>query len=205
MLFIRIFDIILSLIAIIIFLPFYLIISIIIFFDNSGPIFFIQKRVTINQKLFKFTKFRTMKYSPSSNIGDHENYLTLDLEELKKIRDNYVTTKIGDSRVTNFGKFLRKTSLDEIPQFFSVLKGDMSMVGPRPDPPIQRADYDQIIWIKRCKVKSGITGLAQVNGRSSGGLHKRIENDIYWSENISLLLYFKILIKTPFVLLKNSN
>lgn len=202
---IRTFDIILSLIAIIVFLPFYLIISIIIFFDNSGPIFFSQKRVTINQKSFNFVKFRSMKNSPTSNTGDNENYLTMDLEELKKIRDNYVTTKSGDSRVTNFGKVLRKTSLDEIPQFFSVLKGDMSMVGPRPDPPIQKADYDQIIWIKRCKVKSGITGLAQVNGRSSGGLDKRIENDIYWSENISLLLYFKILIKTPFVLLKNSN
>ena len=202
---IRIFDIILSLIAIIVFSPFYLIISIIIFFDNSGPIFFTQKRVTINQKSFNFVKFRSMKNSHTSNTGDNENYLTMDLEELKKIRDNYVTTKSGDSRVTNFGKVLRKTSLDEIPQFFSVLKGDMSMVGPRPDPPIQKADYDQIIWIKRCKVKSGITGLAQVNGRSSGGLDKRIENDIYWSENISLLLYFKILIKTPFVLLKNSN
>lgn len=202
---IRIFDIILSLIAIIVFLPFYLIISIIIFFDNSGPIFFSQKRVTINQKSFNFVKFRSMKNSPTSNTGDNENYLTMDLEELKKIRDNYVTTKSRDSRVTNFGKVLRKTSLDEIPQFFSVLKGDMSMVGPRPDPPIQKADYDQTIWIKRCKVKSGITGLAQINGRSSGGLDKRIENDIYWSDNISLLLYFKILIKTPFVLLKNSN
>lgn len=202
---IRIFDIILSLIAIIVFSPFYLIISIIIFFDNSGPIFFSQKRVTINQKSFNFVKFRSMKNSPTSNTGDNENYLTMDLEELKKIRDNYVTTKSGDSRVTNFGKVLRKTSLDEIPQFFSVLKGDMSMVGPRPDPPIQKADYDQIIWIKRCEVKSGITGLAQVNGRSSGTMDERIQNDIYWSENISLLLYFKILIKTPFVLLKNTN
>lgn len=202
---IRIFDIILSLIAIIVFLPFYLIISIIIFFDNSGPIFFSQKRVTINQKSFNFIKFRSMKNSPTSNTGDNENYLTMDLEELKKIRDNYVTTKSGDSRVTNFGKVLRKTSLDEIPQFFSVLKGDMSMVGPRPDPPIQKADYDPVIWTKRCEVKSGITGLAQVNGRSSGGIDKRIENDIYWSENISFLLYFKILIKTPFVLLKNNN
>tara|TARA_B110000879_G_C10973355_1_gene432353 strand:+ start:23 stop:640 length:618 start_codon:yes stop_codon:yes gene_type:complete len=202
---IRFFDIILSLIAIIIFSPFYLIISIINIFDNSGPILFIQKRVTINQKLFNFIKFRSMKNSTTSDTGDNENYLSMDLKDLKNIRDNYVTTKSGDSRVTNIGKVLRKTSLDEIPQFFLVLKGDMSMVGPRPDPPIQRADYDQIIWIKRCKVKSGITGLAQVNGRSSGGINKRIENDIYWSENISLLLYFKILIKTPFVLFKNSN
>jgi lipopolysaccharide/colanic/teichoic acid biosynthesis glycosyltransferase len=124
---IRMFDIILSLICIIVFSPFYLIISIIIFFDNSGPIFFSQKRVTINQKLFNFIKFRSMKNSSSSNTGDNENYLTMDLEELKKIRDNYVTTKSGDRRVTNVGKVLRKTSLDEIPQFFSVLKGDMSM------------------------------------------------------------------------------
>ena len=202
---IRFFDIILSLLAIIFFSPFYLIISIIILFDNSGPIFFSHKRVTINQQLFKCIKFRSMKHSSNSNTGDNENYLTLELEELKKIRGNFKTTKSSDSRVTNFGKFLRKTSLDEIPQFFSVLKGDMCMVGPRPDTPIQKADYDSVIWIKRCEVKSGITGLAQINGRSSGGVDKRIKNDIYWSENISLLLYFKILIKTPFVLLKNSN
>lgn len=202
---IRIFDIILSVIAIILFSPIFIIISIIIFLDNSGPIFFSQKRVTINQKLFNFVKFRSMKNSPNSNTGDNENYLNLDLEELKKIRKKYITTKVGDSRITNFGRFLRKTSLDEIPQLFSVLKGDMSMVGPRPDPPIQKADYDPATWIKRCEVKSGITGLAQVNGRSSGGLEKRTENDIYWSENISLFLYFKILFKTPLVLLKNSN
>ena len=202
---IRIFDIILSLIAIIIFSPFYLIISIIIFFDNSGPIFFSQKRVTINQKLFNFIKFRSMKNFPNSNTGDNENYLTLDLEELKKIRENYITTKSSDSRVTNFGRVLRKTSLDEIPQFFSVLKGDMSMVGPRPDPPIQKADYDQLIWIKRCKVKSGITGLAQITGRSLSTMDQRNSNDIYWVENKSLFLYLKILIKTPFVLLKDIN
>ncbi len=136
---IRIFDIILSVIAIILFSPIFIIISIIIFLDNSGPIFFSQKRVTINQKLFNFVKFRSMKNSPNSNTGDNENYLNLDLEELKKIRKKYITTKIGDSRITNFGRFLRKTSLDEIPQLFSVLKGDMSMVGPRPDPPIQKA------------------------------------------------------------------
>ncbi len=205
MVLIRIFDIILSLIFIILFLPFFLMISIIIFFDNSGPIFFVQKRVTRNQKLFNFFKFRSMRNSPNSNTGDDEDYLSIDLEELKKIRNKYITTKVSDSRVTNFGRVLRKTSLDEIPQFFSVLIGDMSMVGPRPDPPIQKADYDPVIWKKRCKVKSGITGLAQVNGRSSGGSDKRIENDIYWTENISILLYFKILIKTPFVLLENSN
>ena len=146
-----------------------------------------------------------MKNSINSNTGDNENYLSFDLEELKKIRKNYITTKSNDSRVTNFGRFLRKTSLDETPQFFSVLKGDMSMVGPRPDSPIQMADYDPVIWIKRCKVKSGITGLAQVNGRSSGGMNKRTENDLFWVKNKSFNLYIKILLLTPIVLLKNTN
>jgi lipopolysaccharide/colanic/teichoic acid biosynthesis glycosyltransferase len=205
MLLIRTFDIVLSLLAIIFFLPFFIIITVILLCDNSGPVLFTQKRITIDQKVFNFVKFRSMKHSCSSNTGDSEKYLTMDLEELKKIRDKYVTTRSGDSRVTNFGKILRKSSLDEIPQFFSVLKGDMSMVGPRPDPPIQKADYEPDIWVKRCKVKSGITGLAQINGRSAGGLAKRIENDIYWSEHISILLYLKILIRTPFVLLRNSN
>jgi lipopolysaccharide/colanic/teichoic acid biosynthesis glycosyltransferase len=146
-----------------------------------------------------------MTYSSNSNSGDQESYLTIELEELKTIRDSYKTTKINDSRITNFGRFLRKTSLDEIPQFYSVLKGDMSLVGPRPDPPIQRADYDRLTWIKRCKVKSGITGLAQINGRSSGGVDQRIKNDLYWVDNISIFLYFKVLLKTPLVLSKNNN
>jgi len=205
MVLIRLFDIILSLLLIIFFLPVYLIISIIISFDNSGTIFFSQKRVTKGQRLFNFVKFRSMKNSSSSNTGDEKIYLTLDLKELKMIRNKYKTTKTNDVRITNFGKFLRKTSLDEIPQFFSVLKGDMSLVGPRPDPPIQRADYRPDDWLTRCKVKSGITGLAQVNGRSTGGLEKRIMNDIYWAENKSFFLYLKILLKTPIVLLKNSN
>jgi len=201
---IRVADIVLSAIAITVFLPFYFIILFILLFDDSGPIFFSQKRVTKNEKLFKFVKFRSMIYSPSANRGDSEEYLTMDLAELKKIRANYFTTKSSDSRVTKLGKVLRKTSLDETPQLFSVLKGDMSMVGPRPDPPIQKADYDPVIWAKRCEVKSGITGLAQVNGRSLGGVQKRIEYDIYWADNKSFWLYCKILIKTPFVLMKNS-
>ena len=187
------------------FSPVYLIISLVLYFDNSGSIFYFQKRVTKNQQLFKFIKFRSMKNSSNSNSGDDENYLTLDLEELKMIRNNYKTTKTNDSRITDFGKILRKTSLDEIPQFYSVLIGDMSLVGPRPDPPIQRADYDSDIWIKRCKVKSGITGLAQISGRSMSTMDQRISNDIYWVENRSLFLYLKILIKTPFVLLKGIN
>ena len=202
---IRFFDIVLSFIFMTLFSPVYLIISLVLYFDNSGPIFYFQKRVTKDQQLFKFIKFRSMKNSSNSNSGDHENYLTLDLEELKMIRNNYKTTKTNDSRITDFGKILRKTSLDEIPQFYSVLIGDMSLVGPRPDPPIQRADYDSDIWIKRCKVKSGITGLAQISGRSLSAMDQRNSNDIYWVENKSLFLYLKILIKTPFVLLKDIN
>ena len=199
---IRFFDFIISFSLIILISPFFLIISLLIYFLYSKPIFFIQKRVTID-RLFYFFKFRTMHHVKNVNQGDNENYLTMDLVELRKIRNQYRTTNASDNRITKFGKFLRKTSLDEIPQLFSVLFGDMSLVGPRPDPPIQRADYDQKSWLKRCSVKSGITGLAQINGRSEGGIENRIKNDLYWVDNKSLKLYLKILFKTPFVLFKS--
>tara|TARA_B100000768_G_C11071378_1_gene286745 strand:+ start:86 stop:523 length:438 start_codon:yes stop_codon:yes gene_type:complete len=142
-----------------------------------------------------------MKIFKNVNQGDKKDYLTLELEELKKIRNQYKTTSLNDSRVTKLGSFLRKTSLDEIPQFFSVLKGDMSLVGPRPDHPIQRADYDYEVWKKRCSVKSGITGLAQISSRNTSNLKTRVDFDMYWVDNKSILLYFKILLKTPFSLL----
>lgn len=202
---IRIFDIIFSLILILFFSPLFIIISLILIIDNTGPLFYVQKRVTKDQKLFRFIKFRSMKNSYNSNSGDHEEYLSMGLDKLKSIRNQYKTTKYNDSRVTSFGKILRKTSLDEIPQFYCVLIGNMSLVGPRPDPPIQRADYEPEIWISRCKVKSGITGLSQINGRSSSSLDQRIKNDIYWAENKSIFLYIKILLKTPFRLFKGLN
>ncbi len=198
---IRFFDIFFSLIAIIILSPLYIFISFLIILFYSKPVFFVQPRVTLNEKLFDFLKFRSMKIFKNVNQGDKKDYLTLELEELKKIRNQYKTTSLNDSRVTKLGSFLRKTSLDEIPQFFSVLKGDMSLVGPRPDPPIQRADYDYEVWKKRCSVKSGITGLAQISSRNTSNLKTRVDFDMYWVDNKSILLYFKILLKTPFSLL----
>ena len=201
---IRLFDILISLFLILILSPLYIIISIIIFLQMDGPLFFVQNRVTINQKLFRFVKFRSMvSNSKNVNTGDSKKYLKISLNELRSIRNKYKTTKSGDSRITIFGNFLRKSSLDEIPQFFSVLIGDMSLVGPRPDPPIQRADYEETEWIQRCSVKSGITGISQISGRSQLKPKDRILNDLYWVNNISFGLYIKTLILTPMRMFKN--
>jgi len=202
---IRILDIFLSICTLFFLFPILLIISLIILIFNGGPIFFVQPRVGLNKTLFSFVKFRSMVVDNSANMGDKKEYLELDIHKLKKLRQEYKTTRVNDSRITKFGGFLRSTSLDELPQLFNILKGEMSFVGPRPDPPIQKADYTDLQWEKRCMVKPGLTGLAQVNGRSNIGHDNRIKNDLIWVDKHGVLLYFKILIKTPLVLFKNSN
>jgi len=202
---IRILDVLLSICALFFLFPILLLISLIILIFNGGPIFFVQPRVGLNKTLFSFVKFRSMVVDNGANMGDKKEYLELDILKLKKLRQEYKTTLVNDSRITKFGGFLRSTSLDELPQLFNILKGEMSFVGPRPDPPIQKADYTDLQWEKRCMVKPGLTGLAQVNGRSKIGHDNRIKNDLIWVDKHGVLLYFKILIKTPFVLFKNAN
>ena len=202
---IRILDFIFSLTLLILLFPLFILIIITIIISSGFPVFFIQPRVGINEKIFPFIKFRTMTVNNSANNGDSKEYLSMNVNELKKIRSNYITTKKNDNRITNFGKFLRKYSLDELPQLWNVLVGDMSLVGPRPDPPIQKADYLEILWMERCQVKPGITGFAQINGRSESTEKERISNDLFWVKNKSFNLYIKILLLTPTVLLKNTN
>ncbi len=164
-----------------------LVTSIIIKLTSKGPIIFKQKRVGLNKEIFTMYKFRSMKVNSEENTGWTTN---------------------NDPRKTKFGSFIRKFSIDELPQFFNVLKGDMSLVGPRPELPHFVDEFkDEIpLYMVKHQVKPGITGLAQVNGyRGDTSIKKRIEYDIHYIENWSILLDISILFKTAFKGLKNNE
>ncbi|MGF3114055.1 sugar transferase [Facklamia sp. P12937] len=169
-----IFDFIISFFLIIVLLPIFLLISILIKIDSKGPIFYIQTRLGKNKKQFKIYKFRTM------------------VIDAGKLGPEY--TKSNDTRITKAGKFLRKTSLDELPQLFNVLKGDMSLVGFRPGTlkNYNNDDLNSTLF----SVKPGITGLAQVNGRSSISTEQKRKYEILYSKTISFKQDINILLKT---------
>ena len=185
----RIVDIIGAIVAIIIFSPIMIISAILIKASGDGPIIFSQERVGLHNKTFKMYKFRTM--------------MVQDSKEEKKAW----TTK-DDPRVTKIGRILRKTSMDEVPQFFNILKGDMSLVGPRPERPFFVDKYKEEIPRDMVKhqVRPGLTGWAQVNGyRGDSSIRKRIDHDIYYIENWSLGFDVKILFLTFFRGFINKN
>ncbi len=176
----RTFDIFASLFFLIIISPVMIVLSLIIKFTSKGPLFYKQERVSIDGNKFEMLKFRSMK---------------IDAEQ-----DGPQMTTIYDDRYTSIGKALRKYSLDELPQFINVLKGDMSIVGPRPEREHFINTMKDTInkYLERHRVKSGITGWAQVNGLrgTDTPLQTRIEYDIYYIENWSLVFDIKIIIKT---------
>lgn len=182
----RAFDIFASLLFIIVFCWLYLILAIVVKLSDKGPVFFVQKRVGKDGKKFKMYKFRSMV--PNADVKVVE---LLDKNEssgpLFKMKD--------DPRITKVGKFLRKTSLDELPQIFNVLNGSMSFVGPRPALPREVTQYDEDQTV-RLLVKPGITCLWQVSGRSSIGFEGQVRLDKEYVEKRSLWLDFKILLKT---------
>jgi capsular polysaccharide biosynthesis protein cps4E len=180
----RTIDIIVSFIGVILLSPLFLIITLLIKIDSKGSIIFKHKRLGKNCKPIYVLKFRTM------------------VENAVLLGPQY--TKENDNRITKIGKFLRKTSLDELPQFINVLKGDMSIIGPRPD---AYTDNPTDIQIKRTEVLPGITGLAQVNGRSSLDTITREKFDIEYTKNYSFLYDLKIFFKTILIVIlrKGTN
>ena len=185
----RIVDIIGSLVAIVIFSPIMLVSAIAIKSGDGGEVIFKQTRVGLHNKEFEMYKFRTMRKQTEE-------------DEAKG------WTKKDDERVTKFGKFLRRTSLDEVPQFFNILKGDMSLVGPRPERPQWVEKFKEEIprYMIKHQVRPGLTGWAQVNGyRGDTSIYKRIEYDIYYIENWSFTFDIKIMFLTIFKGFINKN
>lgn len=185
----RIVDIFGAIVAIILFSPIMIVVAITIKLTSPGPIIFCQERVGLHNRPFKMYKFRSM---------------TVQDPNKEKMR----WTTPGDSRVTPIGKLIRRTSIDETPQFFNVLFGDMSLVGPRPERPFFVEKFKEEIprYMIKHQVRPGITGWAQVNGyRGDTSIIKRIEHDLYYIENWSLGFDFKILFLTVFKGFINKN
>lgn len=175
-------DFLLALFLILLFSPIILIVALLIRLKLGSPIFFIQERPGLNGKIFKIYKFRTM-----SNQRDSKGQLLSD-----------------ELRLKGFGKFIRKSSLDELPQLFNVLKGEMSFVGPRP----LLVEYLKLYnkeQARRHEVKPGITGWAQINGRNAISWEEKFRLDVYYVKNISFGLDLKILYLTFFKVLKRKD
>ncbi len=171
------------------------IITLLIRLDTPGPIIFRQQRVGENGRLFSMYKFRSMVVG-AERMQDVVNEVTDDGKVLFK--------KADDPRVTRVGRFLRHTSLDELPQLFNVWKGDMSLVGPRPELPWLVGQYEP--WQhKRLAVPQGMTGWWQINGRADKPLHLHTEDDLYYVQNYSLWMDIYILLKTPWVVVRGKG
>lgn len=191
----RLMDIILSLIGIIILSPVFIILSIWIKMDSKGPAVFKQIRVGKDGRDFTIYKFRTMVVN-----ADKKRELEIDPTNL----GNFVFQSKSDNRITKSGAFLRRTSLDEIPQLFNVLIGNMSLVGPRPEIPDVVKYYPEA-YIQRLLVPPGITGLAQVSGRGEIELGKTVFYDLTYIKNFSVWYDIKILFRTVFSVVKEEG
>ena len=181
----RILDIILSIVILTVASPIMIITSVLIKLDSKGPIIFKQQRVGKNGKHFTIYKFRTMV--------EHAEKMGTGLDSYE-----------NDPRVTRLGKALRNSSLDELPQLFNILKGDMSFIGPRPPVTYHPCKYDDypVKVKKRFEVRPGVTGYAQVNGRNELTWEEKFEYDLYYVDNISFILDLKIFILTIFKVIK---
>ncbi|MGA2988623.1 MAG: sugar transferase [Terriglobia bacterium] len=196
-----------SLLALVLSLPLFFIIAAAIRLTSKGPVFFRQTRLGQYGKKFTFFKFRSMYVATDHTI--HEQFVadyiagTLPAEGEDNHRPVYKIT--SDPRITSVGQFLRRTSLDEVPQFFNVLRGDMSLVGPRPPIPYEFARHG--VWHKRrlLAVKPGITGLWQVAGRSKVPFDEMVRLDLEYAKSWSLWMDIKILFRTPLAVLNSDG
>ena len=175
------FDILVSLLVLVPFLPVWAVIALLIKLTSPGPVFFLQDRPGKDAAIFKVYKFRTMRPGSEKMV-----------KGVEVMRD--------DDRVTSIGRFLRRSKLDEIPQCLNVLKGEMSLIGPRPERVASLEDYDEEIS-KRLRMLPGMTGLAQVSGNIYLDLQQRYQLDVYYVEHYSLWLDIRILVRTVGVVL----
>ena len=164
-----------SLLLLIMFVPLFILFALLIKIDSKGPVFFKQDRIGKDGKIFTIYKFRSMNC-------DAEPYEVNPLD-------------YNDARITRFGRFLRKTSLDEIPQLINVLKGEMSLVGPRPEMPLIASTHTDF-HRERLKIMPGITGLWQLSGDRRKAIHENMEYDLYYKNNMSFFLDLAILLET---------
>ncbi|WP_372658166.1 sugar transferase [Hydrogenophaga sp.] len=168
----RLLDALLSLLALLLLSPLLLLTALAVALESGRPVFFRQTRIGLGDREFGMFKFRSM-VKDAASTGPY-------------------FTAAHDPRITRVGRFIRRTSLDELPQLLNVLRGDMSLVGPRPDVPAQRALYTPGDWAQRCSVRPGITGLAQALYRSDSTPAQRLEADLRYSREQSLWLDLKI-------------
>ena len=191
----RLFDLVAGTLITLLALPLMLLVALAIMIDSRGPIIFRQKRVGENGRLFDMFKFRSMVVNAEA----------LQQQVVQVDEEGHVIHKVKDDpRVTRVGRFIRRWSLDELPQFFNVLKGDISLVGPRPEMPWLVDEY--ALWQrKRFAVPQGITGWWQVNGRSDKAMHLHTDEDLYYIQNYSLWLDIFILLKTPWAVLRGKG
>jgi len=192
----RLLDISISLVLLILLAPLFLVTALIIQLTSPGPVFFVQERFGLNKRRFRVYKFRTM-------VRDAERMLPA-LEHLNEVSGPVFKIK-NDPRITPIGGFLRKTSMDELPQLFNVLRGDMSLVGPRPLPVRDYQGLDQDWQRRRFSIRPGITCLWQINGRSSISFERWMELDMQYIDKWSLWLDLQILIRTIPAVLKGTG
>ncbi len=181
----RFLDVAVSVLILIVCMPLFLVTAVFIKVTSAGPVFFRQERPGFGGRLFRIYKFRTMRLGSEKMVKG---------QEVAK----------DDARITSVGRFLRRSKLDELPQILNVLKGEMSLVGPRPERVESLADYDEVIK-KRLDMLPGMTGLAQVSGNIYLSLQERYRLDVYYVEHFSLWLDVRILARTVGVVLRGEE
>lgn len=192
----RFFDIVLASIGMIVLSPIFLIISLAIKLESKGPIFFKHTRIGKDGKIIKIYKFRSMVNNAEDMIKEFTP------EQMKEYRENYKLT--NDPRITKVGKFLRKTSLDELPQLINIIKGDLSIIGPRPVVADELKKYGTNTR-KFLSVTPGLTGYWAANGRSCTSYEQRMQMELFYIDNLSLKMDIKVFFKTIEAVIKREG
>lgn len=192
----RVIDVILASVALILLSPLFAIIAIAIKIDSKGPVFFAHKRIGKNGNIIKLYKFRSMV------INAEELIKSFTPEQMKEYKENYKLT--NDPRITKVGKFLRKTSLDELPQLINIINGDLSIIGPRPVIADELEKYGTN-KDKFLSVTPGLTGYWAANGRSNTTYEQRMEMELYYIDNLSLKMDIKVFFKTILSVVKKEG